>query len=283
MSYNIIGEQIQKYRKQEGMTQKELGEAIGVSSSAVSQWESGGTPDVSLLPSIADRLHVTIDMLFGREKGEGFNITEAACRWAKSLPEKDRLDKFCRLLLEMIKSSALSDLGPESVGYSRTGEMEIDTDNKTLLTSYLTSEYGEVIGIFADDISFISIFPEPEGGYSSFFSQNDEYRSLFTLLSEPNVLEVMQYFASVEAKYFTPGAIAKRMGLPVEEVTHVLEIMAEGKLLYSLDLESETGNAKVYIILKRFLLVPFFYFSRMMLQPNFTHLSWDMRKNPILR
>ena len=39
MNYSIIGEQIQKYRKEAKLTQKELGEALGVSSSAVSQWE----------------------------------------------------------------------------------------------------------------------------------------------------------------------------------------------------------------------------------------------------
>ena len=63
----IIGEQIQKYRKEAKLTQKELGEALGVSSSAVSQWETGGTPDISLIPSIADRLGISVNVLFGRE------------------------------------------------------------------------------------------------------------------------------------------------------------------------------------------------------------------------
>ena len=68
MNYSIIGEQIQKYRKEAKLTQKELGEALGVSSSAVSQWETGGTPDISLIPSIADRLGITINHLFGRSR-----------------------------------------------------------------------------------------------------------------------------------------------------------------------------------------------------------------------
>lgn len=55
MNYTIIGEQIQKYRKAAQLTQKELGEALGISSSAVSRWETGGTPDISLLPAIAGR------------------------------------------------------------------------------------------------------------------------------------------------------------------------------------------------------------------------------------
>ena len=66
MSYNIIGEQISKFRKTKGLTQRELGDAIGVSASAVSQWESGGTPDISLLPALSDVLGVTVG---GRKPG----------------------------------------------------------------------------------------------------------------------------------------------------------------------------------------------------------------------
>ena len=38
MGYTIVGEQIQKFRKEKALTQRELGERIGVSGSAVSQW-----------------------------------------------------------------------------------------------------------------------------------------------------------------------------------------------------------------------------------------------------
>ena len=81
MNPNILGRQIQKYRKGLDMTQKELGKAIGVSTQAVSQWECGGTPDVLLLPAIADTLKVTVDNLFGREGGEMQDMSGALARW----------------------------------------------------------------------------------------------------------------------------------------------------------------------------------------------------------
>lgn len=61
MNEHLIGIQISNYRKAAGMTQEELGEAVGISGQAVSRWECGGAPDISLLPAIADRLGVTID------------------------------------------------------------------------------------------------------------------------------------------------------------------------------------------------------------------------------
>ena len=97
MSYNIIGEQIAKFRKSKGLTQRELGEAIGVSASAVSQWESGGTPDISLLPALSDVLGVTVDSLFGREKSRREDMGEAAGKYLSSLPTEKRLSEFISL------------------------------------------------------------------------------------------------------------------------------------------------------------------------------------------
>lgn len=80
MTKNILGEQISKFRKEAGLTQEELGKSVGVSTQAVSRWECGGMPDIELLPAIADRLHVSIDALFGREGGEAFNLKELLYR-----------------------------------------------------------------------------------------------------------------------------------------------------------------------------------------------------------
>ncbi len=41
MDNKLIGEQITRYRKERGLTQEELGRAVGVSTQAVSRWENG--------------------------------------------------------------------------------------------------------------------------------------------------------------------------------------------------------------------------------------------------
>lgn len=48
-----IGVVILSLRKQRGMTQEQLAEAVGVSPPAVSKWEANSScPDVSLLPPL---------------------------------------------------------------------------------------------------------------------------------------------------------------------------------------------------------------------------------------
>ena len=65
---NTISEQIKRFRNKKGLTQEQLGASVGVSMQAVSKWERGGTPDIELLPAIADVLDVSIDELFGRKQ-----------------------------------------------------------------------------------------------------------------------------------------------------------------------------------------------------------------------
>lgn len=70
MYKNIICDNIAKYRKELNMTREDLAKAVGVSTQAVSKWECGGTSDALLLPSIAEKLKVSIDALYGMYKGE---------------------------------------------------------------------------------------------------------------------------------------------------------------------------------------------------------------------
>lgn len=63
-----IGDNIRTARKRKGFTQEELATQIGVTSQAVSRWESGsGMPDISMIVPIAQVLSVSTDMLFGLE------------------------------------------------------------------------------------------------------------------------------------------------------------------------------------------------------------------------
>ncbi|WP_434296546.1 helix-turn-helix domain-containing protein [Clostridium sporogenes] len=60
----LIGEVIYRLRKEKAITQEQLANFIGVSTAAVSKWESGTSyPDITLLPVIAIFFNVTIDTL----------------------------------------------------------------------------------------------------------------------------------------------------------------------------------------------------------------------------
>ncbi|MBR5270398.1 MAG: helix-turn-helix transcriptional regulator [Anaerotignum sp.] len=62
-------EKLQELRKSRGLTQEELAEALHVSRTAVSKWESGrGYPSIDSLKEISNYFSVTVDELLSGEK-----------------------------------------------------------------------------------------------------------------------------------------------------------------------------------------------------------------------
>ena len=271
MNYSIIGEQIQKYRKAAKLTQKELGEALGVSSSAVSQWETGGTPDISLIPSIADRIGITINHLFGREDITESNIQEALPHYIASLPEAKRLKEICRLMWAAVKTEISS--------------LNIISDNVSAnYNIYCGTNDGILFGVDSEKTSFISLFPEPEDGYDSLFVDNDTYRRLFAALSKPDALELLMFLYQRPPRYSTSNIIANHLRISPEETSALLSEFERLQLVCKLELDTENGDTTVYKINAFGTIVPFLYTARMMVE-HYSNKSLiaDKRETPLLR
>jgi len=85
-----LGNNIRQLRRRDKRTQEQLAEALGVTSQAVSRWESGGSyPDMNLIPVIASYFRVSIDELFSFNVWENQRTVEAICREAAKLIEDD--------------------------------------------------------------------------------------------------------------------------------------------------------------------------------------------------
>ena len=86
-------EKLQELRKRKGLTQEELAEALYVSRTAISKWESGrGYPSIDSLKELSEYFSVTIDELLSGEK-------------LISLAEKENkanLRSVCELLFGMV-------------------------------------------------------------------------------------------------------------------------------------------------------------------------------------
>ncbi|MBQ8555008.1 MAG: helix-turn-helix transcriptional regulator [Clostridia bacterium] len=61
-----LGERLKTLRRERGITQERLAEALGVSCQSVSRWELAACyPDIELLPAIANYFDITLDSLVG--------------------------------------------------------------------------------------------------------------------------------------------------------------------------------------------------------------------------
>ena len=97
MEKKTIGKFISALRRANGMTQKELGEKLFVSDKTVSRWERDEcTPELSLIPSIAEIFGITTDELLRGEK----NNPERDDLAEKSDTQRSKSDKQFRLMLD---------------------------------------------------------------------------------------------------------------------------------------------------------------------------------------
>ena len=97
MEKKTIGKFISALRKANGMTQKELGEKLFVSDKTVSRWECDEcTPELSLIPSIAEIFGITTDELL---RGEKNNPDREAASEDAVNKQKAKSDKQFKLML----------------------------------------------------------------------------------------------------------------------------------------------------------------------------------------
>lgn len=69
MDAKRFGAIIQRCRKDQNMTQSELGEKLGVTDKAISRWERGiGFPDINLLQPLTEALKISLPELLSCEK-----------------------------------------------------------------------------------------------------------------------------------------------------------------------------------------------------------------------
>ena len=76
-----IGAKIKELRKRDDITQEKLAEVLGVTSQAISKWESeSGYPDIEYITPIANFFNVTIDHLFDHDTAEKRRKIDEYCK-----------------------------------------------------------------------------------------------------------------------------------------------------------------------------------------------------------
>lgn len=79
---SALSDNIRTFRKQNGFSQAQLADKIGVSQTAVFYWEKGTRePDVKTIMRISELLHVSLNDLYGVEEDTTAHDFQETCDW----------------------------------------------------------------------------------------------------------------------------------------------------------------------------------------------------------
>ena len=163
-----FNEKLQELRKQKGLTQEELAEALFVSRTAISKWESGrGYPNIDSLKAIAKFFGLTIDELLS--SNELLEIAEENT--------KQKENYFRDLVFDLLDISASLFLFIPLFAQRANGMIEtVSLLHLTQIAPYLkTTYYAAVIGIILSGILTLSL----QNSRQTIWLQNKSKISLF--------------------------------------------------------------------------------------------------------
>ena len=132
-----LGNNIRQLRRRDKRTQEALAEALGVTSQAVSRWESGGSfPDMNLIPSIANYFGVSIDELFGYTNDRTKRIDELVTQIYDMIRQNNGVDNNISECIALARNALVEFPGNEKLmlslasvlytaGYVRYGECHL--------------------------------------------------------------------------------------------------------------------------------------------------------------
>lgn len=290
MAKGVLGETIAKYRKEARLTQEELGKMVGVSTQAVSRWECGGTPDVELLPVIADCLHVSIDALFGRDGGEAVEVKDLVYRKIRNAPQEKCMDLLLQYIWTM-QQAALVNVEPELEAalsmfpleaVNRSGD---ESPQLVPASIILCDERSYLLHGLVKDARFAAVLPEPEAGFESTLKHPEEYVKLFSLLAKPHYLDMLIDMNRRKPKeYFTVRSAAARLEISEEEAGTILEELEHYMMIDSMEVADEAGTVKIYNLSADISLYAFLFFcDSVMRSSGEMQMNADIRKTPVFK
>ena len=178
-----INEQIAFLRKERGITQEALANALGVTNQSVSKWEASiCCPDIQLLPEIAKFFGVTVDSLLGCETAESKTDTILRVKNMLSyLPSIEVFENSFRLAT-LLHDGIASEGFANNLPY-KFNEDYANNEPKKWGYSACSLPYGNTVRC----------------GNGIYFSHNDSYTS-------PNMVEQYQIALNIE-KLLRPNVI----------------------------------------------------------------------------
>ena len=217
-----FSKQLQKFRKQSGITQEQLAAKLGVTAQAVSKWENGSYPDGDLLPKIADIFDVSIDNLYGRGE-EKCSFEQQVVNHMQAIADSnhDSGAEWLKNYRNIIWAMQLTAWRECRYYY---GIPDFKDSNGTF-ASECTCNTGVTYMRLNEDFRYFTYIEQPES-FAKQFSDLDKLSELFAFLGDKMNLKVVMYLLSLDnGEVAGASTIATHLGYPKEKIEKALQYL----------------------------------------------------------
>lgn len=217
--------QLQKLRKEHGVTQDTLAAHLGVSPQAVSKWENGSYPDGDLLPKIADFFGVSIDYLYGRAKEDTSTVQRIIDELQNIVTDSDSSkEEFFEQALNYAWAIQLAAWASTRSYYDRP-----ELDEKDAITvSEISSKAGFTYMRLNKNLEYYFLVKQPKEGFANYLKVTDKAAELFAFLGDKTNLKILQYMLTLKwEEAVRAKTIAKLLDIPVEKAEKSLDFLCK--------------------------------------------------------
>lgn len=138
---STLAERLKKSRKDKNLTQKELGDMIGLSQNSIQKIENGSTQEPKKIVQIAEVLGVNVGWLqTGKDSNDGINVTNS--KFSNS-PISNSVTKTLNYARQTTDENALAQSEPDDKHYHRIDYLDVRMAAGK--TEYANTDYPEII------------------------------------------------------------------------------------------------------------------------------------------
>lgn len=235
MGATEIGKAIADLRKEKGITQEVLAGSVGVSTQAVSKWETGvAAPDVALLPVIADYFGTSIDALFGRKRGKPDEASALAKEIARASSKGETIDFF----LDRCWDLHLDYFDPtgEQTEAQRSRAKQEHSSRITLDAGFANIRTG---------LGFV-LMPDPPGGWKSVLDESEAISELLAAVAAPGFLRTLAFLMQKDQYSFTVPALARACTLDEKQCNQTIDTLTRYGLVNEKQVSVDDEQITVY-------------------------------------
>lgn len=273
-----LSESIKQLRIERSVTQSELASVVGVSVQAVSKWECGGTPDITLLPVIADFFGVSIDELFGRSHLDNVSIDNYLIGLMQSTPEQEQMYRASELCWALFKGIS----GIPNVFHMPFTDTP-DPNDDTCTRCRLLFETGIAYVNARKDGPSIFFMPEPKDGYNCILSSAEEFTDLFRHLADRDFFDTIIFIYKRSSIPFSLEHICSSLDIAPTRMQEIIRKFVEFGWVQEETVELDTGEVDIYRPVINGAFIGFLYFATEITQKyNLWYMSNYKRNKSLL-